>query len=199
RDTADAERRVGVAHALGNQLAAAGFAASWLARRKDADGVGRLISLAALASASIAGFLGGHLTYRRGVGVNTTAFAAGPSDWTTIARLAEVPEHQPTAVATDDVVLLVHRRGDDVVVLEDRCTHRGGPLHEGPVERGCIVCPWHDSAFDLATGAVRRGPASMPQPSYDVRVVDGRIEARRDEAGALRANAIGPSSLDQPA
>jgi len=197
RDTADAERRVGVAHAIGNQLAAAGFAASWLARRRRAHSLGVALSLASTGIVAAAGFLGGHLAYRRGVGVNTTAFEAGPAEWSPVARLDQVAVGGHTAAAHDDVVLYIRRRSDDeVVVLEDRCTHRGGPLHEGRLDGDCIVCPWHDSAFDVATGAVRRGPATMPQPAYEVRVVNGRIEVRRDEAGALRRNAIGPSSLD---
>jgi len=199
RDTADAERRVGVAHAIGNQIAVAGFAGSWLARRRGAHGAGALISLVATTFATAAGFLGGHLAYRRGVGVNTTAFEAGPSEWTSVANVADIPLGEPTAVRAGDVVLMVRRGDDGVVVLEDRCTHRGGPLHEGQIDGDCVVCPWHASAFDLVTGAVRRGPASVPQPTYDVRVVAGQIEVRRHEAGALRANTIGPTSLDQPA
>jgi len=197
RDTADAERRVGVAHAIGNQLAAAGFAASWIARRRRAHALGVTLSLASTGIAAAAGFLGGHLAYRRGVGVNTTAFEAGPTAWTPVAHLDQVAVGAHTAVVANDVVLYIRRRtNEEVVVLEDRCTHRGGPLHEGRLDGDCIVCPWHDSAFDVATGAVRRGPATMPQPAYEVRVVDGRIEIRREETGALRRNAIGPSSLD---
>lgn len=71
-------------------------------------------------------------------------------------------------------------------VLEDRCTHRGAPLSDGEVRDGCIVCPWHDSAFALDDGTVVRGPASAPQPAYATRRTSDRLEVRRDEPGALR-------------
>jgi nitrite reductase/ring-hydroxylating ferredoxin subunit len=58
-----------------------------------------------------------------------------------------------------------------------------GPLADGEVtvvdEEPCVVCPWHGSTYRLSDGAVRRGPATMPQPVLAVRVVDGRVEARR--------------------
>ena len=37
--------------------------------------------------------------------------------------------------------------------LDNECPHRGGPLAEGMVEAGKVVCPWHAWAFDPATGA----------------------------------------------
>jgi nitrite reductase/ring-hydroxylating ferredoxin subunit len=80
-------------------------------------------------------------------------------------------------------------------VLEDRCTHRGGPLHEGDVEGQSIVCPWHGSTFDLRTGRVVRGPASVGQPAYESRVQDGRLQIRRHEEGALRRNAVSAEDL----
>ncbi|MGI9028461.1 MAG: Rieske 2Fe-2S domain-containing protein [Ilumatobacteraceae bacterium] len=196
RDTADAERRIGVVHAVANNVAVAGYALSWLARRSGSASVGRATGLAAATILGIGGYLGGHLAYRRGVGINTTAFEAGPTDWTDIAGLDDIPVDEPTAVVSDDVVLMVLRRDGQIYVMEDRCTHRGGPLHEGRLERSCIVCPWHDSAFDLATGAVRQGPATMPQPVYDVRVADGRIAVRRTEQGSLRLNPVAPSAVE---
>jgi nitrite reductase (NADH) small subunit len=37
--------------------------------------------------------------------------------------------------------------------LDNECPHRGGPLAEGIIENGKIICPWHAWAFDTATGA----------------------------------------------
>jgi nitrite reductase/ring-hydroxylating ferredoxin subunit len=51
-------------------------------------------------------------------------------------------------------------------------------LHEGSIEGGRVTCPWHASMFNLADGSLVRGPATAPQPSYEVRVQDGKIEVR---------------------
>jgi nitrite reductase/ring-hydroxylating ferredoxin subunit len=93
------------------------------------------------------------------------------------------PECDPT------VVLL--RSGDGIVVLADRCTHRGGPLHEGELAEGCVVCPWHGSVFAV-DGSVVEGPATRPQPAYEVRVTDGKVYARRSgDPRSLRTNPVG--------
>ena len=74
--------------------------------------------------------------------------------------------------------------------MESRCTHRGGPLHDGDVVGACIECPWHGSRFDRRTGAVTRGPASAPQPVYEARIDDGELMIRREEHGGLRRNPV---------
>jgi nitrite reductase (NADH) small subunit len=37
--------------------------------------------------------------------------------------------------------------------LDNECPHRGGPLAEGMIEDGKLICPWHAWAFDPVTGA----------------------------------------------
>lgn len=196
-DTRGAEQQVGTAHALTNNAALVLQAGSWLARRQGRFAVGRGLGLAAGAVAGAAGYLGGHLAYRRGVGVDTTAFQSGPEDWTRLDASPAPPDGSPVAAVAGDVVLVVVRRpgGSAPQVLEDRCTHRGGPLHQGTVSGSCIVCPWHGSRFDLETGAVAAGPATAPQPHYECRVVEGGLEVRRQEAGGLRRNTTGPGDL----
>jgi nitrite reductase/ring-hydroxylating ferredoxin subunit len=52
--------------------------------------------------------------------------------------------------------------------LDERCTHRGGPLSEGTLEDGIITCPWHFGQFDLATGEVKGPPPAEPLRSYEL-------------------------------
>ena len=48
---------------------------------------------------------------------------------------------------------------------------------------------WSDIPFIvLANGAVERGPATRPQPAFEVRSVAGRVQVRRDEERSLRLN-----------
>lgn len=185
-DTSGAERRVGVVHALANTAALTLYATSWRQRGRGAAVRGTVTALAGTALTGAAGYLGGHLSYRRGVGVDTTAFHGGPTGWRPLCRLDELVEGQPVGAEVDGVAMVAVRRHGSVDVLESRCTHRGGPLHEGGVSDGCITCPWHGSRFSLETGAVVRGPASAPEPSYQVRVDAGTVEVRRPEAGSLR-------------
>ncbi|MHA3703836.1 Rieske 2Fe-2S domain-containing protein [Jatrophihabitans sp. YIM 134969] len=191
-ETAGAEKRVGLVHAAVNDCGIALYAASWFARRRGHDRVGAVLAAAGLAVVSVGGWLGGHLTYAQGVGVDTTAFQQYPDDWTDVGALSDLEIGQPTPVEVDGVYLVAVRTEDGVEALADRCTHRGAPLHEGTVRDGCIECPWHGSRFDLSDGSVVRGPATRPQPAFETRVTDGRVAVRRaGEERSLRQNPVG--------
>jgi nitrite reductase/ring-hydroxylating ferredoxin subunit len=82
-------------------------------------------------------------------------------------------------VVVDETPVLVLRDGDTLLAIHDRCSHRGCSLSEGTVEGREIVCACHGSRFDLRDGSLRRGPATAPQPAFDARERDGRIELRR--------------------
>ena len=170
-------RRTGVVHASANLMALGLFAASYLARRRGASG--RALALTGAGALVAGGHLGGHLSFVEGVGVNQTAFEEGPEDWTPTVTEAELADGRPVCARAGDVDVLIVRDADGVHALDNRCTHRGGPLHEGEVADGCVTCPWHGSRFRLADGSVERGPASSPQPLYETRVSDGRVEVRR--------------------
>jgi uncharacterized membrane protein len=63
------QRRVGVVHAAANIAAAGMFAASLMRRRERRRGSAKLLSLAGACALGVGGYLGGHLSYARGVGV----------------------------------------------------------------------------------------------------------------------------------
>jgi nitrite reductase (NADH) small subunit len=46
-----------------------------------------------------------------------------------------------------------------ICALDGICPHEGGPLAEGTIEHGCVVCPWHSYAFNLHTGEAEGEPA----------------------------------------
>lgn len=188
--TAGAERRVGLVHAVANDVGLTLYTASWLARRRGHRAKGALLGLAGLAVTGLAGWLGGHLAYGLGVGVDTTAVQHLPQEWTDVAAESDVAG--VLCVDAAGIPVLLARLDGRLVALADRCTHRGGPLHEGTVEGGQITCPWHGSSFGLADGAVVNGPATRPAPAFEVRTLAGRVQVRRaDEPRALRTRPVG--------
>jgi nitrite reductase (NADH) small subunit len=52
--------------------------------------------------------------------------------------------------------------------LENTCLHRGGPLGEGVIEGGKVICPWHGWAWDPKTG--QAGPPDAKVAVYPVKV-----------------------------
>ncbi|MGI9155315.1 MAG: Rieske 2Fe-2S domain-containing protein [Marmoricola sp.] len=190
-DTLGAERRAGFVHALANYTALGLYTASWNARRHGRHGAGMRHALVGAGVLSFGGWLGGHLAYSLGVGVDTTAFLTGPTEWTDVAAGSDLVEGEPLGVTAGVVPVLLVRQHGELVALNDRCTHRGGPLHEGTLVDGCIQCPWHDSRFALTDGHVVRGPATRPQPRFEVRLQDDRVQVRAwDEQRTLRSNPV---------
>ena len=180
-DWADAEpegRRVGLVHAGCNTLAlvcySASLAARLLGRRKAGVGLG----LAGATAISVGGYLGGHMSYFLGVGVERRRFAGGPKEWTAVLDAGELAEATPRVVRAGDADVLLYREGGRLHALWASCTHEGGPLAEGTFADGCVTCPWHGSTFRLADGKVVRGPAAASQPVYEARVTDGKVEVR---------------------
>lgn len=165
-------------HALGNLTALALFIASYFLRRADAHTTGVVLSAVGFGALTGSGFLGGHLSFRRGVGVDQTIFEAEIADWKPVMDADTLQDEQPRRVRVEGNDVMLFRTGGKLFALANRCTHRGGPLHKGEITDGCVTCPWHLSTFRLSDGEIVRGPATAPQRAYDARVHEGRIEVR---------------------
>jgi len=177
-DTEPEGRRVGLVHLTCNTLALVCYSASLVARLAGRRKAGVGLGLAGAAAISAGGYLGGHLSYVQGVGVERRRFAGGPKDWTAVLDAADLAEAAPRVVKADGTEVLLFREGNRVHALWASCTHEGGPLAEGSFADGCVTCPWHGSTFRLADGHVVRGPAAASQPVYEARVIDGKVEVR---------------------
>jgi nitrite reductase/ring-hydroxylating ferredoxin subunit/uncharacterized membrane protein len=172
------EKRLGLVHALANAAAISAYGLSWLARRRGDRSRGMALSLLGATAATVGGYLGGHLSYRKGVNVDHNAWIHPPADWVPALDAAELEDGKPARGMAGDVAVLLLKRGATIHAVADVCGHAGGPLHQGALEDGCVVCPWHQSTFRLDDGAVVHGPATGPQPAFDARIEDGKVLVR---------------------
>lgn len=195
--TFERPKRVGAVHAVANVAATTLYAASWLARREGRHGRGRALGYAGAALAGAGGYLGGHLAYRNAVGADHTAGESGVTDWTDIGLLRDLPMREPVRRRVGDADVLLFRIGSTVRAVAATCSHMGGPLEQGSVHDDCVTCPWHGSTFRLTDGSVVTGPATHPQPSYDVRIVGRTVQLRlaRDPARERVTGATEPETV----
>jgi nitrite reductase/ring-hydroxylating ferredoxin subunit len=177
--THDNARRLGLAHALLNVGATGLLAMSWRARGRGAMARGRALGGTGYLLTLAGGYLGGTLVSRHRIGVDHSDNRLEPRTYTAVLQEQELPDGQPIEVEVAGSTVTLVRHDGRVHALSAHCPHLGGPLSGGWLYEGSLVCPWHGSRFDLATGQVRAGPATAPIACLDARVRDGRIEIRR--------------------
>ncbi len=181
------DRRTGLVHGSINTASLALNIASIRLRARGRLGAGRWVSGAAFAFTGISSYLGAHLIYRRGNAVDHADRSPEPRDFVAVASLADLRDGVPYRAAVWDEVsrreigIALVKQGERVFAMGARCSHAGGPLHQGWVVDGGLVCPWHGSRYDLETGQPSSGPSTCPQPRYQVRLVDGMVEVRREQ------------------
>jgi nitrite reductase/ring-hydroxylating ferredoxin subunit/uncharacterized membrane protein len=193
------QQRVGLAHAIAQAGATLLFAGSLLARTAGRRGNGVALAAAGLATATVGGYLGGHLAMRLGAG-SSHAESVGhlaAIGWQDLCPLAELPPGRPVRRQLGYLSLLAVRAGEVVYVLSDQCSHLGGPLHQGRLvvdrDDACVVCPWHGSMFRLGDGSVRRGPATARQPAFEARISEaGLVQVRPLQASVAARQAQRP-------
>jgi nitrite reductase/ring-hydroxylating ferredoxin subunit len=174
--------RVGVVHALANTVAVGCYSSSLLVRGRRAR---RALRACGLAAAGAGGLLGGHLSFRLAGGANhaeAVPHLIRPG-WQYLMIAADLPEGKPVRQLLGEVPVVAVRADGLIHVLADRCSHLSGPLSDGELSQGCLTCPWHGSRFRLADGSVARGPATAPQPVFEVREAGGAIQVRLPGAG----------------
>lgn len=85
-----------------------------------------------------------------------------------------IPLGEGRAYKVGEVAITVFRQRDgQLFATQSQCPHRQGPLADGIVGAGTVICPFHGWKFDLATGScVTEGVTLRTYPVYEL---DGRI------------------------
>ena len=181
-ETIDRERRVGVAHGLINTLVLIIYVASLIVRGAGGNrGLGIVLALVGYALVISAAYLGGEMVFSIGTGVNHHAWQAVPEKFTKVLLEGRLNEGTLIKAMAGDTPILLYKKGDTVCAISETCSHAGGPLSEGELDGNLVQCPWHASRFDICTGQVRGGPATISQVRYETRIQNGQIEVRRSE------------------
>jgi nitrite reductase/ring-hydroxylating ferredoxin subunit/uncharacterized membrane protein len=171
-------RKVGLLHGVLNAGATALYATSLVLRRKKKRSAGLGFAMLGYAVSSAAAYLGGHLVFGEQIGVDHAAAQEMPKEFVPVLADAELADGEMKRADAEGVAVLLVRREGEVCALAHTCSHLGGPLSEGKLDGDVVQCPWHGSRFNVGDGSVVDGPATFPQPRFEVRTREGQIEVR---------------------
>ncbi len=90
-----------------------------------------------------------------------------------VAAVSDVPEGEVRVVECGGRSLALSNIEGELFAIDNICTHDGGPLGEGRLRQGRVICPRHGAAFDARTGRALTLPAVRGVSAYPVSVEDG--------------------------
>jgi len=92
------------------------------------------------------------------------------SEFVRVCAKSELPTSgEAREFTAGDKTLCIAHEFDGISAMDNVCPHRGGPLGQGMVEGGKVICPWHAWAFDTKTGAAQHTPQTKVEV-YEVKV-----------------------------
>ena len=94
--------------------------------------------------------------------------------WTKLATLGELPKDSVIEVEHEGDLYAICNAGGEIRALSGVCPHEGGPLGQGTLIQGMIVCPWHMWEFDSRNGACLVDER-LGVPAYGVKIEDTSI------------------------
>src|SRR5260370_21152898 len=181
-ETLDGERWVGIAHGLLNTLVIVVYLVSLIIRVAGGSrGLAIVLALIGYGIVLAAAYLGGELVFSIGTGVNHHAWQEVPIKFTKVMLEGQLTDNMLVKAMAGDTPILLYKRGSAICAISETCSHAGGPLSEGELDGHLVQCPAHASRFDVCTGQVRGGPATIIQGRYEARIHNGQISARRSE------------------
>ncbi len=102
------------------------------------------------------------------------------SEYTTVARIGEIPEGTGAAFAVGNKMVAVFNDGGAYYAIDDCCPHMGTSLAEGFLDDGIVACPWHEWCFSVRDGTFC-GDRRLKNDCFDVRVQGEEIQIRVPE------------------
>ena len=97
------------------------------------------------------------------------------SEFVRILSKAELPgDGEAREIPCDGKMLCIANVDGKISAMDNVCPHRGGPLGQGMIERGKVVCPWHGWAYDPTTGVPDQNP-NVKVAVYPLKIENGDV------------------------
>jgi len=95
--------------------------------------------------------------------------------FTKVATQSELPaSNQATEFMHGGKEICVANINGTYSAMDNICLHQGGPLGQGMIEDGKVVCPWHAWAYDPNTGQAAHNSAAKVAV-YPLKIENGDV------------------------
>ena len=88
-----------------------------------------------------------------------TQISSSPLEWVRVGSNDMLDIGRITTVTAGHATICLTRTKEGYGAIDNRCPHQGGPLGDGFLQNGYVVCPWHAWEYEPSTG--------NPPPGYD--------------------------------
>ena len=96
------------------------------------------------------------------------------ANFTKLTTESELPPiNEAKEFPCGDKLVCVANVNGEISAMENICLHRGGPLGQGVISKGRIVCPWHGWEWDPKTGEAQAPGAKVAV--YPVKIENGDV------------------------
>lgn len=102
------------------------------------------------------------------------ARATGGDRWIDVCAVGEIEDGRARIVLASGERIAIFRSGDCFSALSAVCQHQNGPLGEGRIVEGLVVCPWHGFQYRPKCG---RSPEPFQEvvPTFPLKIVGERV------------------------
>jgi nitrite reductase (NADH) small subunit len=98
-----------------------------------------------------------------------------------LTNQSELPAiNQAKEFPCGDKMICVANVDGTVCAMDNICLHRGGPLGQGAIEGGKVICPWHLWEWDPKTGEAGHNP-NAKVAVYPVKIENGEVMIEVDQ------------------
>jgi nitrite reductase/ring-hydroxylating ferredoxin subunit len=91
-----------------------------------------------------------------------------------VGALSDLPENSVMELSVGDNFYAICNVDGQITALNGVCPHQGGPLGQGNITGGRLMCPWHAWEFDCHTGINVDDPDERV-PTYSVKVEGNEV------------------------
>jgi nitrite reductase (NADH) small subunit len=97
------------------------------------------------------------------------------SDFTRLTTQPELPAADSAKeFPSGDKTICIANVNGVYSAMDNVCLHQGGPLGQGMIENGKVVCPWHGWQYDPKTGAAAHN-ANAKVAVYPMKIENGDV------------------------